>query len=492
MYFGNNDPALATFNELIPKINKGMDYWKQLKLTQIEKARAVEMFLASKLIYAMNFYPIPANIQNKLQKDIFDFINFPQKVITIAEKEMWKTKSHGGIKLINIQIKSETSKVKWLIEMASTPALKTNLHIFTTLVGRQKGYIDGRDLIFLSKSYMQHQMKTDSKFYKEALLAVSKLDIRKGIKKVEDWDQEHLFYNQLFMKENGKLLVLTKYCEENNIYVLDQLLEEKIKENAKLPFDKVLTNMLSKILLNTNVPREDMLVINAREEISITKLTQKQLYEASLLLIERDHHSQVKWVIKLNIAIRWEDVWNNVHNVLTTNQTKSIIWQQIHLNFYTQFSYNTWHQTQDPCPLCNKIPENIFHIILQCEFVNKLWETIEPLLKELYPATVTEEERAFGIVQKNSPVGIILRNWLTYLLRDSIMKEEREAYYSSKSNLEKFKKKFNQTVGMEMKMKIFRYKNEGNLELLDKVITHGEVLCQKQENGDYQIRDTFT
>ena len=231
----------------------------------------------------------------------------------------------------------------------------------------QKGNIEGRDLIFLPKSYMQHQLKTDSRFYKEALLAVAKLDIRKGIKKVEDWDQEHLFYNQLFMKENGKLLFLTKYCEENNIYVLDQLLEEKIKENRKLPFNKVLTNMLSKILLNTNVPREDMLVTIMAEEISITKLTQKQLYEASLLFTERDHHSQIKWVMKLNTSIIWEDVWNNVHNVLSTNQTENIIWQQIHLNFYTQFSYNTWHQTQDPCPLCNKIPENIFHIILQCD-----------------------------------------------------------------------------------------------------------------------------
>ena len=55
---------------------------------------------------------------------IFEYVSFPQKVITIAQKEMWKIKAYGGIKLINIQIKSETSKAKWLIELVTNPTLK--------------------------------------------------------------------------------------------------------------------------------------------------------------------------------------------------------------------------------------------------------------------------------------------------------------------------------------------------------------------------------
>ena len=311
------------------------------------------------------------------------------------------------------------------------------------------------------------------------------------IKEVQDWDREHLFYNPLFTNENGKHLVLTKYCDENNIYVLDQLLEEKMKENRKLPFDKVLTNMFNKIVLNTAVPKEDTLVTNNGEQIKIMQLTQKKLYEESLLHIERDHHSQVKWVLKLNTSIVWEDVWNTVHNILSTNQTKSIIWQQLHLNFYTQYSYNKWHQKQDMCPLCKKMPENIFHIILHCDFTNKLWQDIEPLLKELYPVPVSEEEKAFGIVQKKATPGVLLRNWLTYLLRDCIMQEEKEAYHSSKPNLEKIKKKFNQAIEFEIHIKVIRYKNENNLAFFDKVITHEEVLCKKHENGEYQVTEMF-
>ena len=113
----------------------------------------VEIFIASKLMYATRFYPIPPNSQKSIQKSIIEYINFPQKVNTISQEEMWKTKQYGGIKLTNVQIKSEPSKAKWLVEIVTNPNLKINLDIFTKLIGTQKGNISGKELIFLQKSY---------------------------------------------------------------------------------------------------------------------------------------------------------------------------------------------------------------------------------------------------------------------------------------------------------------------------------------------------
>ena len=97
VYFGNDDPASETFDEIIPTFKKLLNYWKQFKLTNMGKARVVEIFLASKLIYAIKFYSIPNNIQEQLQKDIFQFVNFPDSE-TVAQKEMWKTKKKWGNK----------------------------------------------------------------------------------------------------------------------------------------------------------------------------------------------------------------------------------------------------------------------------------------------------------------------------------------------------------------------------------------------------------
>ena len=57
-------------------------------------------------------------------------------------------------------------------------------------------------------------------------------------------------------------------------------------------------------------------------------------------------------------------------------------------------------EKRETCPLCQEIPENIYHTILHCEFTNTLWKEIEPKLRKLHPSNVTEEEKAFGIVQE--------------------------------------------------------------------------------------------
>ena len=491
IFFGNNDPAKETYNKIIPDVNKKLNYWKQFTLSDIGKARVVEIFLSSKLNYAMKFYSIPTKLLNKLQSEIFSYINFPRKVVTIAQREMWKIRLHGGIKLPNIQIKSETVKAKCLIEMTSKPELNVNLNIFIELIGKQKGNISGGDLIFLQRTYMQNQLQTNSSYYKEALLAVAKFELKKGIKKVEDWDKEHVFYNPLFKTKNGKTFNSTKYFEERNIFSFGQMLEEKVKEVRQLQFDKSLVNLYNKITLNPTVRKEDMLILMDGTEINFTEVTLKQLYEEAIHRRNRDHHSQVKWTLKLNTSIVWEDVWNAVHNILSTNKTKNTIWHQIHLNFYTQYSYNKWHNRQLMCPLCLKITESIYHTILHCNFANTIWQDVEPTLLRLHPEPVTEEEKAFGLIPKKKTNGILLRNWITYLLRESIEQEEKEAYYTKQgANVEKFKQKFKLEMSLEIKIKSFRYKNENNERFFENIITHAGF-CEKDGDGGYRLKDIF-
>ena len=82
-------------------------------------------------------------IRNDLQKKIFEFVNFPHKVITIAQKEMWKIREHGGIKLANLAIKSQSAQAKWLIQLVSNDNFALNLNIFSRLLDSQTGEIKG-------------------------------------------------------------------------------------------------------------------------------------------------------------------------------------------------------------------------------------------------------------------------------------------------------------------------------------------------------------
>ena len=60
------DPAYKTFDEIIPKFKRRLAYWKQFSLSKIGKARVIEMFLASKLIYGIKFYPLPEIFQKQI------------------------------------------------------------------------------------------------------------------------------------------------------------------------------------------------------------------------------------------------------------------------------------------------------------------------------------------------------------------------------------------------------------------------------------------
>ena len=493
IYFGNKNPGFKTFEEIVPKFKRRLAYWKQFSLTKIGKSRVVEMFLASKLVYAIKFYPIPNNFQKEIQNSIFQYVNFPNKVITISQKEMWKIKTNGGCKLVNIQIKSETSKAKWLMEIVTNPELNVNFNIFTDLIGIKKGNNNGRDLIFMHRSHITRIMKIDSPFYKEALTATCIFERKKGIKCIEDWDEQPIFYNPLITSKSGKTLKETEYYRKNSVYKLGQLLEEKSKEARNVPYDRTMTTLASSITLDTDVEKEDIVILGTRKVVKMSSITQKELYEDAILKISKDHTHQAKWAAKLNTVILWEEVWNSVHNFLVSNKTRTVIWEQLHLNFYTQYSYNKWHGKQDMCPLCSKVPESIYHVILHCDFVNNIWTQMQPILYQLHSKLVNDEEKALGIVNIKHTNEIFLRNWLTYKLREQVMQFERMAYHSSKAaTLDLFKAKFNQSMASEIKQLMFRYNNENKLPLFDKMIAYQGILCEKVQEGEYRLKKVFS
>ena len=120
-------------------------------------------------------------------------------------------KINGGRKLVNIQIKSETSKAKWLMEIATNPDFKIHLETFSMLVGTQKGDNKGKDLIFMNKAFITHVMKVRNPFYTEALQSLSMFRRKKGIDEPGEWDRENILYNPLILSKTGKTLKEIKY-----------------------------------------------------------------------------------------------------------------------------------------------------------------------------------------------------------------------------------------------------------------------------------------
>ena len=238
-----------------------MNYWKQFRLSTLANARVIEIFHATKLWYAARFYPIPPPLTKALQKAFFD-------------------------NLINIQAKSEASKIEWLIELCVLPELKTHMDLITRLMGDQKGRCNGRDLFFTTTHYARRILRIDSPFYKESITAMTTLEL---CKQVLDPRAEKLFYNPIFQGELGHTLNVTKSCTRAGVYTYGQLLDEVAKRDIGSPHCRKVTNFFDRIAVTDLEERQHHLLITVEGDVPFQKVSQRLLYAQLLKLNYRDH-----------------------------------------------------------------------------------------------------------------------------------------------------------------------------------------------------------
>ena len=489
IFVGNNAPDVATFDEVIPKIKKSLNYWKQFRIRCIGRARVTAMFHTSLLWYAAKFYPIPLKVQTDLQADIFTYVNYPRKQTTVAQKEMHKLTADGGIKLVDIKTKSATSKVKWLLDVTTDPHLSLNKLLYHKLLGVQKGSFEGKDMIYMSTVYHRRILTSPSAFYKEALLAVSTLNIWKTI---PDLREEKVYYNPIFTTDLDNPLTMRRSTQPNPTY--GELLTEKQNKDNGMPYNKPKVNLLDKIIhVKALGNTTNIFITGADKRLPFTQVTQHMIYEELITLSYFPHHSQVAWFERLDVLGNdWPAIWRGIHNNIHNKQTQSTIWEQVHLNFFTRYSYNKWHGDDDACTLCkNTVPQDIFHIILDCPFVQLMWQTIEPVLLKIDSTPITLKEMAFGLIG-NSPT-ILLRNWITFILRDLIMAEESATYYhpTGTMDLSHLKHKLNAKVHGEIERMFLLYRRAHLLHKFERIFMSVDFLVHKIEEEKYLIRHIF-
>ncbi len=491
IYVGNDSPDLYTFQHIIPKVKKRLNFWKPLALPILSKSRVIEIFHTSKLWYAASFYPIPAHLDKELNDVFMDYILFPKKKQEVNRMEMEKERLFGGIKLINTQLKSVTPKVQWLMRLITDDNLSIQFKVYSLLIGKQKGGLEGSNLIFAEHSYMQRHLKCCSNFYIEALHGISKLDTWKHFPNINN---EHLYYNRIFsttQDEDDDLEEKTVTPFQGNKYLCnivtygDLIAAENSLTQPKLK--AVIRKKIESIAyIRPNISDHS---VNGISSITVTfkHITQKFIYSQLIQQKSRDHNYQLKWIERSDVAINWDKVWESCHQQFFTEEVKSTIWEQTHLNFYTTYNYNKWHNTLHPCPLCRKIPDEVFHILFDCEVTRYMWGKLQGTLLKINPIPISTLEMALGIQPtcKREINSTILRNWVTFSLRHYIMKEERRAFYLSKyalKDMRSFVNKFNDRMRQEMMIKCRQYTFRGLGQKFEAIATINDTMLTK--NGD--------
>ena len=483
VYFGNDRPDLITFGSIVDEIKRSLDFWKQFRLCVFAKARVIEIFHASRLWFASTFYNVPPDVLVDLQRCFRDFVNFPGKVVTVAEVECQKLREDGGIKLIDIATKCRAYRIMWLIDLIKNEELQLHLALVDRLLGEQKGGLRGADLFFVSGKYAGKILQTNSVFYREAILAMSNVGVKK---RVEDINLEKVFFNSTFLTGSGKTLSPNQTCRKLGIFTYGEILAEQDKKERGIPCKGHVANALKHI---EHIDREErgdnvFFCTERGEYLSFGEVTHKMLYREMIRYKYKPAAYVAAWGGRLQ-GVEWKKVWESVGNPVCSELSRSAVWAQIHLNEYTTYSYNKWHKARQVCPLCRSIPGDKFHITLGCPTVIDVWIQLEYCLMQVHPCYLSEEEAAFGLVGR-SP-GILLRNWLTFLFRQCVVESERIAYKKGanwdETDLILY---FNQKVRTEVRKKLIIFSNLGKLEYFESIFAVNDYLLT-WENDEWQI-----
>ena len=143
------------------------------------------------------------------------------------------------------------------------------------------------------------------------------------------------------------------------------------------------------------------------------------------------------------------------------------------------------------CHLCGKISENIFHIIHDCQLVSTIWRDLTPIPIRFHPAQPDKEEQAFGIVHAKPPTRILVRNWLTFLIRSCISKMERQAHYCTSNIISRTRKKIQHCIEKELDKKHFVSSNDGTIKKFEETFAYRNIICRTNPDGKYTVTKFF-
>ena len=176
--------------------------------------------------------------------------------------------------------------------------------------------------------------------------------------------------------------------------------------------------------------QDTIFISKLQAKVRLDLATCKDIYEELLKKNYIEHHSEEKWENKFSeYGIEWDKIWESVNNPVTSENVKTTVWEQIHLNDFCTYSYNKWHTAQDKCPFCLVIPTSKFHLTLDCEITKTLWKDLEHHPTKMVDAPITEQKLFCLLV--NTP-NIILRNWLNFNLHGCVVEQEGPTFHNRK------------------------------------------------------------
>ena len=151
--------ARIDFEEQKEKIKTSLIYWKAKFLSLKGRIIFLNIFILSKLLYLCECSDIPSDIQTDIRKMITTFMWNDKKHHQRCYESMIKEYQDGGLKLMDIEYKIKTYRIRWIIELIKLQNLDFERFLVDKLIGKQSQMSEGLNIIKYDKKIIYSKIK---------------------------------------------------------------------------------------------------------------------------------------------------------------------------------------------------------------------------------------------------------------------------------------------------------------------------------------------
>ena len=403
--------------------------------------RVVNSFVLSKIFYRLECVDITKEMKLSIEKRIRDFLWGERRVGRIEYSVLNKSYLKGGLKLLDIESKIKTLRIKWLFSLTKKDPNQIERFLVDKLIGSFRG-IDG--LIILNHTTELRSFRNIDPFYAKAIKHWRSSGINFEAASLQSIRNYTIFHNKLLLDSNNN--PFNFFNANNNQIIIPKLFKDlpvthnlsrlssnnrNIIRDMNRAYWHMYNNKLGKYSENSYTIQ----IGGQREEMD--DLCSKQIYWAQ---ISKREGGQI-WEGKWNSILRyytldmedkeWESIWQSVHDITIPYEIQSAIWEMIHLNFYCGYKERLLNYGTGHCKLCGELEEGVQHIVIDCSVLEGCINAFIDIIYGMGDNIISKDELAFGLA--GSGIQTIdnkdkLRNLITFIIRTVVFKNRNRNY----------------------------------------------------------------
>ena len=402
------------FESEIKKIENLIKIWEKRNITPIGKIIVMKLLLISQLVYRFSVLPSPPlNILKHLDNLLYNFLwnnkkHFVEKSVIIGNM------TEGGLNMIDIYAREIAIKCSWVKRLTNT---RENINWGNSWKNMVKYFIPSCDKLFWSGNLKVHHgislMEHRSDFWEAVIRSWCIYNFVDPIEFQEIISQQ-IWYNSFILVNDqpvfcrslhdaGITYIYDILNVDGNIMSCDEVLQ---KYNLNVNSIMVVNSIIDAIpvswkrIIHNNQNQNIVALFNSYKS-NFSKVMQnssntKFIYQALVSKKSKtfDDRLWIKWSIDFgnNLLCEEDDISNAFSLIKKTTLSpvhRYFQFRVIHRILVTNKNLQIWKLKDNSlCTFCKNDTETIYHVLWECNIIQRLWEQIFHWLHDILDSDI--------------------------------------------------------------------------------------------------------